>query len=196
MDDIRQHYWQTDTSISYKSWGYIEDDEFKSATSIIHDLVDIVSKNGNLLLNVGPKPDGTIPTGAIKVLQDLGSWLEVNGEAIFGTRHWLTYGEGPTGTPRSFHEKEQAAYTSKDIRFTQKDHALYAICLGWPGEQIKINTLHSNSPINGRKIAKVSMLGSDQQLSWTQDGTGLAIQTPVQKPGEHAYTFKITLTKV
>lgn len=196
LDDIRRHYWQTDTSISYKSWGYIEDDEFKSATSIIHDLVDIVSKNGNLLLNVGPKPDGTIPTGAIKVLQDLGSWLDVNGEAIFGTRHWLTYGEGPTGTPRSFQEKEQDAYTSKDIRFTQKDDALYAICLGWPGKQIKINTLHSNSPINGKKIVKVSMLGSDQQLSWSQDGTGLSIQTPTHKSGDHAYTFKIILTKV
>lgn len=193
LDDIREQYWQTDTSISYKSWCYIEDDEFKSATSIIHDLVDIVSKNGNLLLNVGPKPDGTIPEKARQVLLDLGKWLSINGEAIYDTRYWVTYGEGPTGIPKSFQEKNQAAYSSEDIRFTKKGNACYAICLGWPGEQIRIRTMHSNSEVKAEVIDQIQLLGDNQPLAWTQDEEGLLIQIPKQKPCNHAYSFKIFL---
>ena len=193
LNAIREHYWQTDTSVSYKSWCYIENDEFKSATTVIHDFVDIVSKNGNLLLNVGPKPDGTIPAEAKQILLDLGKWLDINGEGIYGTRHWETFGEGPTGIPKSFQEKDQTAYTPEDIRFTQKGDALYAICLGWPGKQVKINTLHANSNVKTENIAQITMLGSDQPLSWAQDETGLSVQTPSHKPCEHAYTFRIIL---
>ena len=86
LDDISTAYWQTDTSISNKSWGYIEHDTFKTPEFIVHQLVDIVSKNGNLLLNIGPRSDGTIPDEVQHVLLDVGAWLKVNGEAIYGTR--------------------------------------------------------------------------------------------------------------
>jgi len=193
LDDIRPHYWQTDTSVSYRSWCYIEDDEFKSVTSAVHDLVDIVSKNGNLLLNVGPKPDGTIPQQAADVLLGLGEWLRVNGEAIYGTRHWQVYGEGPTGVPQSFRERDQAAYTAEDIRFTAKGNALYATCLGWPGSECTIQCLASGGRLT-EDITNVTMLGVETPLLWSRDERGLTVQMPAERPCKHAYVLKVTVT--
>ena len=192
LDDIRPHYWQTDTSVSYRSWCYIEDDEFKPASSVVHDLVDIASKNGNLLLNIGPKPDGTIPQPATDILLDLGEWLRVNGEAIYGTRHWQIYGEGPTGIPQSFREREQQAYTAEDVRFTVKGNALYATCLGWPGNECTIRSLAAGGRL-AEQIAAVSMLGSEESLSWSRDENGLTVQMPAERPCDHAYVIKITV---
>ncbi|HUT19167.1 MAG TPA: alpha-L-fucosidase [Anaerolineae bacterium] len=193
LDDIRPHYWQTDTSVSYRSWCYIEDDEFKSVTSVVHDLVDIVSKNGNLLLNVGPKPDGTIPQQAGDVLLGLGEWLRVNGEAIYGTRHWQVYGEGPTAVPQSFSERDQAAYTAEDIRFTVKGNALYATCLGWPGSERTIRSLASGGRLT-EDITNVTMLGVETPLSWSRDERGLTVRMPAERPCKHANVLKVTLT--
>ena len=121
LGDIRPLYWQTDTSVSNKSWGYIKDDTFKSPEFVVHQLIDIVSKNGNLLLNIGPRSDGTIPEEVQQVLLDVGTWLNVNGDAIYGTRPWRTYGEGPTKVAAgSFHDTDTAHYTAEDFRFTTK----------------------------------------------------------------------------
>ena len=194
LDDIREEYWQTDTSVSYRSWGYVENDEFKTVTTLVHDLVDIVSKNGNLLLNVGPKADGTIPEEASDLLLGLGEWLKINGEAIYGTRHWHTYGEGETGVAKGHHtERDNEPFTAEDIRFTIKGNALYAICPQWPGEGVTIRSLGANSTVRAEMISKVSMLGSQETLSWEQDEDGLKVKTPSQKPCEHAYTFEIIL---
>jgi alpha-L-fucosidase len=194
LNSIREDYWQTDTSVSYKSWCYVEDDEFKSTTTIIHDLVDIVSKNGNLLLNVGPKPDGTIPGEASNRLLGLGNWLKVNGEAIYGTRHWQTFGEGSTLVGEGhMREREDQPFGADDIRFTTKGNALYAICLGWPGETVVIKSLGSHSPITSERIEQIQMLGSAEPLGWLQDADGLQVKTPAQKPCDHAYTLKILL---
>ena len=194
LDDIREEYWQTDTSVSYKSWSYIADDEFKSATAVVHDLVDIVSKNGNLLLNVGPRADGTIPDEARDILLGVGEWLDVNGEAIYGSRAWRIYGEGPTevSTVR-FRERDYQPFTAHDIRFTTKGNVLYAICLGWPGEGLIIKSLGSGSGAGVRAdaISQVSMLGSEETVSWSLSEDGLRIEAPSQKPCDHAYTFKI-----
>ncbi|MBN1936599.1 MAG: alpha-L-fucosidase [Anaerolineae bacterium] len=187
LDNIRPHYWQTDTSVSFKSWCYIEGDEFRTVASTVHDLVDIVSKNGNLLLNVGPRPDGTIPQEAQDVLLGLGRWLDLNGEAIYGARPWRVYGEGPTGIPKAFREHEQAAYTTEDVRLTTKGDTLYAILLGWPAGQATIKSLNSDAV----KANAVSMLGFGGRLAWSQDAQGLTVTMPAQKPCAHAFTLKI-----
>ncbi len=193
LGDIRPLYWQTDTSVSNKSWGYIKDDTFKTPEFVVQQLIDVVSKNGNLLLNIGPRSDGTIPEEVQSVLLDVGAWLKVNGEAIYGTRPWKIYGEGPTKVAAgSFHDTDTAGYTPEDFRFTTKGKILYAIELGWPsrGEAV----LHSlgTGAINGQKIGSIVLLGSDAKLAFQQQADVLRIHLPPQAPGKYAYAFRIT----
>jgi alpha-L-fucosidase len=191
LGDIRPLYWQTDTSVSNKSWGNIKDDTFKSPQFIVQQLVDIVSKNGNLLLNIGPKSDGTIPDEVQQVLRDVGSWLAVNGEAIYGTRPWKVYGEGPTQVATgAFHDTDTAHYTAEDFRFTTKGNTLYAIELGWPASgEVVIHSLGAAPGI--QKIELVVLLGSDAKIQSRQETDGLHLQLPAQAPGKYAYTFRI-----
>ena len=193
LPGINPHFWQTDTSVSYKSWGYIHNDEFKPVRGMVHDLVDIVSKNGCLLMNVGPRPDGTIPEGAADSLRGIGVWLKVNGEAIYDTRPWESHGEGDTPIPEGFKEKEQAAYTPKDIRYTRKGDSLYGISLGWPEGEWLCKSLGSTSSLKKDSIIQVELLGSQAPLTWRQDGEGLHVIPPAEKPCEHAFTLKISL---
>jgi len=195
LDDIRDDYWQTDTSVSYKSWSYIKGDEFKTTKVLIHDLVDIVSKNGNLLLNVGPRPDGTIPDQAAELLRGLGQWLQLNGEAIYGTRPWHTYGEGPAKIgDGKLKERDDEPFSAADIRFTRKGNALFATVLGWPGDQVKIQSLGSDSPLAAERIEQITMLAGDgRSLDWSQDGSGLTVSLPPEAVGEHAYVLKLSL---
>ena len=171
MDTLRLLPWQTDTSISIHSWGYVDHDEYRDAKSLIHQLVDTVSKNGNLLLNVGPKSDGTIPEEAKAVLLQMGAWLKVNGEAIYGTRPWTVFGEGPTKAGKNSTAKNSdiQTYTSEDIRFTTRDGNLYATALGWPASgQLRIQVLGSGLPYLKGKVCSVSLLGSDAHIPFTQ----------------------------
>ena len=193
LDRIREHYWQTDTSVSYKSWCYIEDDHFRTVTSIVHDLLDIVSKNGNLLLNIGPKPDGTLPTEVVDLLCGVGRWLDLNGEAVYGTRPWVTFGEGPTGIPKAFREHEQEAFTARDVRYTQRDNALYATLMGWPEKEITLAALALGGPVATAQITDVRMLGSGAPLTWSQNEAGLTVQMPPDRPCDHAYVLKMTI---
>jgi alpha-L-fucosidase len=192
LGDIRPLYWQTDTSVSNKSWGYIKDDTFKSPEFVVHQLIDIVSKNGNLLLNIGPRSDGTIPEEVQQVLLDVGAWLNVNGEAIYGTRPWKIYGEGPTKVAAgSFHDTDTTRYTAEDFRFTTKGGVLYAIGLGWPtnGEAV----IHSvTSTVGTEHVQSVTLLGSDAKLQFDQRADGLHVRMPAQAPAKYSYALRMT----
>jgi alpha-L-fucosidase len=192
LSGIRPLYWQTDTSISNKSWGYIDNDNFKSAETMVHQLVDIVSKNGNLLVNIGPRSDGTIPEQVQATLRDIGAWLKVNGEAVYGTRAWIKFGEGPTAIVEgAFHDTDTKSFTSQDFRFTSKGNALYAIELAWPesGEAV-IHSLNE-AALSGQNIVAVSLLGEGSRLPYQIKSDGLHIQLPPRKVGSYAYSFKI-----
>jgi alpha-L-fucosidase len=194
LSGIRPLFWQTDTSVSKNSWGYIQNHDYKTAGDIIGDLVDIVSKNGALLLNIGPRPDGTIPEPEQAMLREIGQWLAINGEAIYDTRPWEVFGEGPTQISEGeFTDTQRTAFTSQDIRFTRKGNTLYAICLGWPEDAVQITTLGSASSIKADQIAGITLLGSDAALTWTQTAEGLRITTPAARPGDHACAFRIDL---
>ena len=199
LSGIRPLFWQTDTSVSKNSWGYIDDHDYKTAGDIIGDLVDIVSKNGALLLNIGPRADGTIPEPEQAMLREIGAWLAINGEAIYDTRHWDVYGEGPTEvSDGEFTDTKRTAFTGQDIRFTQKADALYAICLGWPDGDVQITSLGSGSSLRADQIAGVSMLGSDASLTWTQDASRAANQCaidPAVRPCLHVQGCAEGLTR-
>ena len=198
LQGIRALPWQTDTSIGNKSWGYIQDETFKSPEFIIHQLIDIVSKNGNLLLNIGPRADGTIPDNVQQILARVGLWLKNNGEAIYGTRPWDTFGEGPTETVAGpFRDVDTQPYTAEDFRFTKKGRILYAIEMKWPAYQEII--IHSLAPRTGHgddKISSVRLLGHANELSFQQRADGLHIHVPEQQIGESAYVFRIELADV
>jgi alpha-L-fucosidase len=193
LGEIRPVFWQTDTSISVKSWGYIENDTFKPAGSLVDQLVDIVSKNGALLLNVGPRSDGTIPEQAAQILLDIGKWLDTNGEAIYAARPWKIYGEGPTKVVEgSFKDTETKGFKGSDIRFTTKGHTLYAIALAWPESgKLVVNSLGTGSNLRTTPVKSVELLGSKAKLKWRQDSQSLTVELPPQKPGDYAFAFKI-----
>jgi alpha-L-fucosidase len=192
LGEIRPLAWQTDTSVSNKSWGYIENDTFKSPEFVVRQLVDIVSKNGNLLLNIGPRSDGTIPDEVQQVLHEVGAWLKVNGEAIYGTRPWKMYGEGPTKVAAgSFHDTDTGKYTADDFRFTSKGDVLYAIELGWPSSGHAIIQSLGTVALPNQTVASVALLGSDSTLQFQQESDGLHIQLPAQAPSKYAFAFRI-----
>jgi alpha-L-fucosidase len=192
LSGIRQLYWQTDTSVSNRSWGYIENDTFKSPEFIVHQLADIVSKNGNLLLNIGPRSDGTIPDQVQQVLRDVGAWLKVNGEAIYGTRPWRVYGEGPTRVAEgAFHDTDTQSYTPQDFRFTAKNGTLYAIEMNRPSDREVVVHSVGTGGAGEKDVASVELLGSELKLPFQQKPDGLHIQVPENALGKYAYVFRI-----
>ncbi len=192
LNHIRDFFWQNDTSVSKNSWGYIDNHDYKTAGDIIADLVDVVSKNGALLLNVGPRADGTIPEIEADMLREIGRWLAVNGEGVYGSRVWDIYGEGPTEIPEgAFTDTKRNPFTSADIRFTQKGDTLYAFVLAYPRGEALIASLGSGSA----EISGARMLGSEENISWSQDGSGLRLSVPASQPCEHVVTYAIDLKR-
>ncbi len=194
--------WQTDTCIG--SWHYdraiFDQHRYKSAASVIRMLADIVSKNGNLMLSVPLQRDGTPDSDEIEIVKGIGAWLKVDGEAIYRTRPWNIYGEGPsTATAEKGHfggqtDVQKAPFTSEDIRFTQsKDHrTLYAIVLAFPDDgKVTIKSLASDSPDWPGKIGSVHMLGKFRKLKFTRDQSGLHVTLPQKPPGSIAFALKI-----
>lgn len=195
--------WQTDTCIG--NWHYdrsiYEQRKYKSAQSVIHMLIDIVSKNGNLLLSVPVRGDGTIDDQEVKILEDIAGWMAVNGEAIFATRPWKIYGEGPAtaekpeaGEFSGVSDVRKKPYTAEDIRFTQsKDgRTLYAIALATPvGGTFTIKSLATGSALWPEAVGRVRLLGVDADLKTTRNASGLHVTLPGRLPREHALALRI-----
>jgi alpha-L-fucosidase len=135
-----------------------------------------------------------IPEPVTGLLHQLGEWLAINGEAIYGTRPWQIYGEGPTSVPTTqFREQDYQPFTAQDVRFTTKEHVLYATVLGWPGRECTIRSLGATSSVPAGRIAEISMLGTGGPLEWLQDEAGLTIDLPATRPCDHATVFRIVL---
>ena len=196
--------WQTDDRLEDRiTWCYVDGAKYKSATRIVQQLIDVVAKNGNLLLNVGPKEDGTIPQEAKDVLFSVGDWLNVNGEAIYGTRPYVISDEGPTEINDADYDVKKineqtevgvakdvsiGTFTAQDIRFTQKGENVYAILMAWPEGEACIRTLGTDGPMP--HISSVELLGSSLPVEWKQQADGLHVRLP-EKPCEHAYSLRI-----
>jgi alpha-L-fucosidase len=198
---IEPFVWQTDTCIG--SWHYdrgiFERHRYKTAKTVIHTLADIVSKNGNLLLSIPVRADGTIDSDETAIVEGIAAWMDVNSESIFGTRPWKVFGEGPaiaSAAPISaqgFNEGKGKPFTAEDIRFTQKGNTLYAIVLGWPAQALKIKSLGKEAKLLDKQIANVQLLGSDERIAWSQDDDALVIEPAKNKPSDAAVVFKIQL---
>jgi alpha-L-fucosidase len=195
MDEITPEPWLTDETVSTGSWSYTDDLRLKPAREILHVLIDVVSKNSVLMLNVSPRADGIIPQDQQDVLRALGDWLGAYGEAIYETRPWRVYGEGPTKLEKGGHFLPRYTYTPQDIRYTTKGDTLYAIALGWPGANRKVLlTALAKARVPGVHIVDVSMLGTSEDLAWTWRDDGLAVTTPAEPVGAMAVVFKILTT--
>jgi len=194
--EMKPDLWQTDTSVSWRDWSYIRDDSFKSTDELIRELVDIVSKNGVLLLDVGPKPDGTIPEEPQRILRTIGAWLKVNGEAIYGTRPcWaLGFGEGPSNSGGGGFSDRTVDYSAQDYRFTQKDNVIYAIAMNWPEKEdhFLIRSFNNRTTVASGGVSSVKLLGAKEPLDWKLTSDGLWIRKPTEKPCNTAFAFQIT----
>lgn len=197
MKEKQDFPWLTDDSIDWKSWSHIKNPDYKSTNRLIDFLVDVVSKNGAVLLNITPKANGEIPEPVKERLLEMGHWLKINGEAIYGTRTFKIYGEGDAEVIEGhLSENENADNTAKDIRFTTKGDTLYAIVLDWPSTgELVINSLKKGNTLYVNEIDSIQLLGHEGSLSFSTDDAGLKVKLPDNKVGEHAFAFKINPKK-
>jgi alpha-L-fucosidase len=202
MEEIHPEPWQTDTCVG--GWYYDEKvfdrHGYKAPAQIVHMLCDIVSKNGNLLLNFPPRPDGTLDDDELKILDAMSAWIAVNGEAIYGTRPWKVFGEGPAAVEKPEAGRHGGAadtrkkpYTPADFRFTTKGNVLYAVALAWPADgTLTVRTLAAGAPGIKGDAVNVELLGCKDKLAFQRNATGLVVTLPATKPCHHAYALKIT----
>jgi alpha-L-fucosidase len=194
--------WQTDTCLG--QWHYdrrvYDNNHYKSAKTVIHTLVDIISKNGNLMLNVPLRGDGSIDDKELAIVEGIGKWIAINGEGVYGTRPWKVFGEGPaieSAAPLSaqgFNEGKGKPFGPADIRFVVKGKTLYATLLGWPTDNTAmVKTLKAGA--HG-KVEKVSLLGHGKKLDFKQTADGLKVSLPEQPIGDIAFVLKLEGTFV
>ncbi|MHC4213631.1 MAG: alpha-L-fucosidase [Planctomycetota bacterium] len=194
---ITKYAWLTDDTIATldsKTWGYASHMKIKSTPYLIHVLIDIVSKNGQLVLNISPMGDGSIPDNQRQALLGIGAWLGKYGEAIYGTRPFIEFAQGPTRLQTGGeYAREQLQYKSDDIRFTTKGDTVYAIGLGWPGanHETLLEAFSTKRRKASLKIKSVTMLGTDEKIEWSLRDDGLAVTTPSLPPDKTAIVYKI-----
>ena len=199
-DIIEPAPWQTDTCIG--DWHYnrslFTQHRYKTVATVARTLIDIVSKNGNLLLSIPVRGNGTIDADELAFLEGMAKWIGVNGEGIYSTRPWKIPAEGAARAGGGMFNEGRTTYTAADKRFTTKGDTLYAFLMGWPGQTPSvIKALATNSPqLQGQKIAQVTLLGHDGKLDWKQDETGLTVTMPSEPPCENAYALKISGLKL
>jgi alpha-L-fucosidase len=198
-NEIEAQPWETDTCIG--NWHYdrslYEKNRYKTAKTVIQMLCDIVSKNGNLLLNIPVRGDGSIDDKEQAVLEGIGAWMDVNKEAIFGTRPWKVFGEGPASegaalSAQGFNEGKGKPFTAADVRFTTKDGVLYMIALGVPQQDLEIKSLGAAAKLLDKPIRNITLLGSGEKVHWSQSADALTIKAPEKSPNDIAIVFKIT----
>ncbi len=193
LDGIWPQPWQSDTCIG--DWHYNRDITYKTPKMVIDMLVDIVSRNGNLLLNFPLPSSGMLDPREMNILQEITKWMAINSEAIYDSRPWKTFGGGPgtqaASTNEQFNEKARKELTAEDVRFTSKGQTLYAFVMGWPEQQATISDLAANGKYDVGKIANVELLGFPGRLKWSQDAAGLKVQLPQERPCDYAIAFKI-----
>jgi len=198
LDSISEFPWQTDTSIG--DWFYRTGQKYKTSEEVIQMLVDIVSKNGNLLLNVVQTPEGDLEPDVLNILDGIGNWTKVNGEAIYSTRPWKIFGEGPS-TDKNQEKgqfgglKDIRSYQPADIRFTTKNGVVYAFCMSTPTEDIQIKALGKISEYMDHKISSISMLGSKEKIKWKQGVNALIINKPTVLPDFKVVVFAVKFKK-
>jgi alpha-L-fucosidase len=196
QEDIWPHPWQTDTCIG--DWHYKRGFNYKTPKTVVDMLVDIVSKNGNLMLNFPLPNSGMLDERELQVLSGITDWMAVNNEAIYDTRPWKISGQSGSVAPDSkevsFNEAKRRALTSDDVRFTRKGETLFAFVMGWPEKQAVIPQLSAKSAHAPGKIENIELLGRPGKLQWTRDDSALKITLPDSKPCEHAVAFRISGT--
>jgi alpha-L-fucosidase len=196
---IEAQPWETDTCIG--NWHYdrslYDKNRYKTAKTVIQMLCDIVSKNGDLLLNIPVRGDGSIDDKEQAVLEGIGAWMDVNKECIFDTRPWKVFGEGPASagaalSAQGFNEGKGKPFTADDVRFTAKNGTLYLIALGVPKKDMLIKSLGTSANLLTQPIGGITLLGSPEKVQWTQTADGLTIKAPLKSPNDIAIVFKIT----
>jgi len=202
MNNIAEMVWQTDDCVyDGHTWGYVPNIPIKPTNRIVDELVDIVSKRGVLMLSFAPRADGSFPDEQLMLAKELGDWLNTCGEAIYSTRPWNTFGEGPA-TNKSLNYNGQATdhdingvgYCSEDIRFTRNkaNTILYAIALDWPADKMVITSLTSSDL---KDLQSIELIGNKKTLNWKQTEAGLEIYLPEKPNYAHAYPVKLTFDK-
>lgn len=194
MSEEKPFPWLTDDSMDWDSWCNVANPHYKSTNRLIDFLLDVISKNGCVLLNITPKANGEIPQPVKERLLQMGAWLKMNGEAVYGTRPWKVYGEGSTKVVEGhLSERKNADNTAEDIRFSQKGNVLYAFVLDWPTKDVVIRSLGKNAGLLDQKIQKVELLGSDEPVEWKRTNEAMRVKFPKDKPCDYAYALKLTM---
>jgi alpha-L-fucosidase len=199
-NEIEPLPWQTDTCLG--NWHYdreiYERHGYKTTRTVIQTLADVVSKNGNLLLSVPVRGDGTIDGEEVQIVEGIADWMDVNRECIFDTRPWKVFGEGPASAgaklrEQGFNEGKGKPFTVEDFRFTVKGETLYAIELGWPTNGASIQSLGKSARLLDGKIRRIELLGSREKIKWKRTDDALVIAQPKHEPNDFAVVYKITV---